>query len=206
MPESTQSKNKSRERKKPQFNVERRRALPKTQRYPTKRKTSVSGSITTAEKVKKRIPWIFGNKLRKPKINFPKMKRRRMSMPMPSKALGLIIVWIILFVLQTGVVYLVYMDYSVNLPAVGADLHGDPTFIYPGIQNAFIIESIVASILIFICSMGFLFLYQASKFIYNRKMALRLLVMGLILIMVSFVALQFMLSQKLPEPVKKTRN
>ena len=206
MPELTHANNKSKTRKKPQFNAKRQRALPKAQRYPTKRKTGISGSITTAEKVKKRIPWIFGNKLRKPKINFPKIQRQRLSMPMPSKALGLIIVWTILFVLQTGVVYLVYMDYSVNLPAVGADLQGEPIFIYPGIQNAFIIESIVASILIFICSMGFLFLYQASKFIYNRKMALRLLIMGLILIMVSFIALQYMLSQKLPDPVKKTRS
>lgn len=201
MPKSTQVNSKPKARKNPQLDAERHRAKPKTQRYPTKKNLSISGSLTTVEKLKNRTRWIFGNKLRKPKINFPKINRRKMSMPMPPKAIGLITVWIILFVLQTGVVYLVYMDYSVNLPAVGADLQGDPTFIYPDIYNAFIIESIVASILIFICSMGFIFLYQASKFIYNRKMALRLLVMGVILIMISFVALQYMISQKLPKPI-----
>ena len=203
MPKSTQVNSKPKARKNPQLDVKRYKVIPKSQRYPTKRNLNINGSLTTVEKIKKRIPWIFGNILRKPKINFPKVQSKRISMPLPPKAIGLIFIWTILFVLQTGVVYLVYMDYSSNLPAVGADLQGDPTFIYPGIYDAFIIESIVASILIFICSMGFLFLYQASKFINNRKIALRLLVMGLVLIMVSFVALQYMISQKLPEPVRK---
>jgi len=162
------------------------------QKKPIK-KAEISGSITAVEEIKEQMPWIFGRALRKPKINFPQVERRRFSMPVPSKSLGLILIFIVLFVLQTGVVYLAYR----NPPALGADQAGNALFLYPGVHDSFIIEGIVASILIFIASLGYIFLYQASKYVYNRKMALRILVFGLILVMIGFVALQSMIYNKL---------
>jgi len=76
---------------------------------------------------------------------------------------------------------------------------GKPMFLYPDINESFIIEGIVASIFIFICSAGFIMLYQASKYVYNKTIAIRILVVGIILIVVAFGALQAMITIKLGE-------
>ena len=155
-------------------------------------KKDISGSETIAEKIRKRTPWIFGKKLRRPKIVFPRLRRRGITVPTPSKSLGIFVVYILLFVLQTGIVYLIYRE----PPALGADNKGDPIFLYSSVHDSFIIEGIVASILIFISSTGFILLYQASKHSFNRTMALRILVMGIIMIFITFLALQYMIAVK----------
>ena len=157
-----------------------------------KEKKDISGSETIAEKIRKRTPWIFGKKLRRPKIVFPRLRRRSITVPTPSKTLGIIVIYIILFVLQTGIVYLIYRE----PPALGADNKGEPVFLYSSVHDSFIIEGIVASILIFISSTGFILLYQASKHSFNRTMALRILVLGIIMIFVTFLALQYMIAVK----------
>lgn len=153
----------------------------------------ISGSETYSEKIRKKTPWILGKKIRKPKIIFPKFRHLDITLPTPGKALGIIVIYAILFVLQTGVVYLMIRE----TPALGADPSGDPIFLYPSISDSFIIEGIVASILIFISSTGFLLLYQASKHSYNRTLALRIIVIGMIMILTAFVALQYMVASKL---------
>ncbi len=158
-------------------------------------KPDVSGSLTIGEKIKENTPWIMGKRLRKPKINFPKFYRRGFTMPSPSKALGLIVIYAILFILQTGVVYLAIRE----TPALGATGSGDPIFLYPSISESFIVEGIVASILIFVSSTGFLLLYQASKYSYNRNLALRIIIIGAFMILVAFVMLQYMVAVKLGE-------
>ncbi|MFW9825721.1 MAG: hypothetical protein ACFFE4_22455 [Candidatus Thorarchaeota archaeon] len=156
------------------------------------RKEEVIGSETVLEKFKSKTPWILGRVLRKPKITFPKFKFPQISLPMPSRALGLIAIFVILFVLQTGIAYLLVRD----PPALGATQQGDPIFIYTGINEAFIIESIVASILIILSSVGFIFLYQASKYVYNRKMAASILAIGVLTIIITFIALQYIIAVK----------
>ncbi len=156
-------------------------------------KEEVSGSDTVFDMLREKTPWVFGNVVRKPKINFPSTKSRyRINLPTPSKALGLIIIYIILFLLQTGLLYIIYR----NPPAIGADSEGNAQFYYPGVHDQFIIEGIVASIVIFLASSGYLFLYQASKYIYDRSIALKILVLGFILIIFTFITLQFMLAVK----------
>lgn len=155
-------------------------------------KREIIGSETILEKFKKKTPWILGKALRKPKINFPKFRTPRLSFPMPSRTLSLIIVFAVLFVLQTGVAYLLVRE----PPALGATQGGDPIFIFASINEAFIIESIVASILIILSSVGFIFLYQASKYVYNRKMAASILAIGVITIIISFIALQYIIAVK----------
>ncbi|MHA1985054.1 MAG: hypothetical protein ACW98D_00295 [Promethearchaeota archaeon] len=166
------------------------------QEHPTKKeeykKEEVIGSETILEKFKSKTPWILGRALRKPKINFPKLRLPQVSLPMPSRALGLIAVFAILFVLQTGVAYLLVRD----PPALGALQDGTPIFIFTGVNEAFIIESIVASILIILSSVGFILLYQASKYVYNRKMAATILAIGILTIITTFIALQFIIAVK----------
>jgi len=156
------------------------------------KKKEVIGSETVIEKIKRKTPWFFGRAFRKPKLNFPKFKLPRLSLPMPSRALSVIGIFIVLFVLQTGVAYLLVRE----PPALGANQQGDPIFILTDINEAFIIESIVASILILLCSMGFVFLYQASKYVYNRKMAATSLIIGVLTIIITFIALQYIIAVK----------
>ena len=155
-------------------------------------KEEIKGSETVLEKIKGKTPWILGRVLRKPKIIFPKLKTPRISLPMPSRSLSIITIFIVLFVLQTGVAYLIVRD----PPALGATQQGDPVFIIEDLNEAFIVESIVASILILLCSTGFIFLYQASKYVYNRKMAIWILVIGVITVIITFIALQYILAVK----------
>ncbi|UCC20385.1 MAG: hypothetical protein JSV62_03595 [Promethearchaeota archaeon] len=159
----------------------------------TTKKEEIIGSETILEKIKTKTPWIFGKKLRKPKINFPKLRRMRISLPMPSRSLSVIIILIVLFVLQTGVVYLIVRD----PPALGADANQNPIFIYLDINESFIIEGIVASVLIIFCSTGFVLLYQASKYVYNKKMAVSILTIGALMIIITFLLLQYMIAVKM---------
>ncbi|MFW9867148.1 MAG: hypothetical protein ACFFEN_13715, partial [Candidatus Thorarchaeota archaeon] len=107
-------------------------------------KEDIIGSETVFEKIKRKTPWILGSVLRKPKINLPKLKTPRITLPMPSRSLSVIAIFIVLFVLQTGIAYLLVRQ----PPAIGATQQGDPLFILTDLNEAFIIESIVSSILI----------------------------------------------------------
>jgi hypothetical protein len=156
------------------------------------KKEDIVGSETVFEKIKRKTPWIFGKSLRKPKIHFPRLRLPKVSLPMPSRSLSIIGILIILFVLQTGVVYLLVRE----PPALGANANGDPLFIFNDVHESFILEGIVASILIIFCSMGFVLLYQASKYIYNKKMAVWILTIGVIMIIITFILLQYMLNEK----------
>ena len=158
----------------------------------TSKKEEIIGSETIIEKIRSRTPWVFGKSLRKPKISLPKMKLPRISLPMPSRSLSIVAILIILFVLQTGVVYLIVREPL----ALGATSGGDPVFIFDDINESFILESITGSILILFCSVGFIMLYQASKYVYNKRMAIWILVVGVLMISVAFIMLQFMIGVK----------
>ena len=159
-------------------------------------KNEVVGSETVLEKIKVKTPWIFGSMFRKPKILFPDLKKIRMGIPLPGKSIAVIGVYIILFLLQTGIVYLVFRE----VPALGSNpSDGSPLFLYPDINESFIIEAVVASIFIFMCSIGFVLLYQASKFVYNKSVAIRYLAVGILLIIASILTLQAMITIKLGE-------
>jgi hypothetical protein len=156
-------------------------------------KSSQSGSETIKEKIAKKVPWLLGNTLHKPKIRFPRTKGvRRLSFPTPSKNLALISVYIFLFVLQLGVIYIIYREPN----PLGADAEGNAIWIYPDIQDAFIIEAVVASILIFLCAAGFFTIFQATKYTYDKSFAWKLLLIGTVLVIISFTALQYMIDQK----------
>ncbi|MFX1287624.1 MAG: hypothetical protein ACFFFY_03560 [Promethearchaeota archaeon] len=159
-------------------------------------KDEVSGSETVFEKIRGKTPWVFGKTLRKPKLLFPTLKSSRMDIPLPGKSIAVIGIYIVLFLLQTGIVYLIFRD----TPALGSDPQSNqPLFLYPDINESFIIEGIVASIFIFLCSIGFILLYQASKYVYNKNIAIRYLVVGIILILAAFGTLQAMITIKLGE-------
>ncbi|MBY9005680.1 MAG: hypothetical protein KGD63_02890 [Candidatus Lokiarchaeota archaeon] len=156
-------------------------------------KLEISGSDSVVDLLKEKTPWIFGTKFKKPKINFPNLSSgHRINLPTPSKAVGLILIYIILFILQAGFLYIIYR----TPPAIGSNQEGKAIFFFPGVHDQYIMEGIVASIVIFLASAGYILLYQASKYIYDRTMAIKILAIGFILIIISFITLQLMLSIK----------
>ena len=163
----------------------------------------ISGSKTVLERIKEKIPWVGGKLLRKPKINFPKLKSRRLSLPIPSRSLSIIVVYIILFLLQMGIIYLILRE----PPIIGADDEGNPIFIWPeNLHEAFVIESIVASILILLFSLGFFLIYDASNYVYNKRMADWILLIGILIILLVFSLLQYILYVKVPKPPPTNKN
>ncbi len=156
------------------------------------KKEEIIGSETVIERIRSRTPWIFGKSLRKPKISFPKIRLPRFSLPMPARSLSIITILVILFILQTGVVYLIVREPL----ALGATTSGDPLFVYPDLHESFIMEGIVASFLILLCSIGFIMLYQASKYVYNKKMAWWILIIGVLMILIAFIMLQYIINLK----------
>ena len=158
-------------------------------------KETIIGSETILETVKRKTPWILGSSIRKPKIIFPKVKPRRIAgriTGLQTKTLIVFAIYAILFILQTGVVYLVYR----NTPALGSTGDDTAMFLYPSTQEAFIIESIVASMMMIISSTGYLLLYRASQHLYDRKTARGILAMGILLVFISYVVLQWMIATK----------
>ena len=170
--------------------------MQKTTSNMKEKKEDISGSETIIEKISKKTPWFLGKVIRKPKVQFPGVNRRKVGMPIPGKSIAVIAVYIALFLLQTGIVYLIFRE----PPALGSDPNtGQPLLLYPDINESFIIEGVVASIFIFLCSAGFVLLYQASKYVYNKSIANRFLWIGIILILAAFATLQAMTTIKLGE-------
>lgn len=144
------------------------------------------------ERFGKKLPWIMGKNIRIPKVNYPVYQEGQMSLPTPGRSLTLLIIYIFLFYLMVGGIYI-----SIRNPIpLGSDGNDNAIFLYPSTSEAFIIESIVAAALMFIGGAGFFILYQSTKHAYNYNYAIKLLIIGLAAIVASFSLLQYMIGVK----------
>jgi hypothetical protein len=147
------------------------------------------------EKIRKKLPWLMRS-IRLPHIKFPDFRGRNFDIPTPSRNILLGVIYIFLFWLMMGGVYLMIPNSTGQLPiAVGANEQGEPMWIYPSITEAFVIESIVAGAIIFIGAIGFIILYQSTKHIYNTRYARILIAVGFILAAFTFSVLQYIVIQ-----------
>ena len=145
-------------------------------------KTGASGRDTI-------LPYL---NIRVPKIRLTSLGASTISLPSPPRMLVLMATYIFLFWLMAGGIY-----FEVQNPiAVGAR-GSNPVFFYPSMSDSFIIEGILAAILLFMAGMGMIFLYQASLQKMNRNYAIKLLVTGLLLGIISFMALQWIVNIKM---------
>lgn len=139
-----------------------------------------------------KVPWIMPKSVRIPRIRFPVLTDKMGAIPTPSKTLVFAAILVFLFWLIMGGIYI-----QIREPiALGADAEGKPLWLYPSTNEAFVIESIVATIIIFIGSFGFVILYQATKNAYNKSYAQTLVVIGLVMVAISFGVLQWIISEK----------
>ena len=140
----------------------------------------------------KKIPWVFMG-IRLPKINYPDSGQKSLDIPTPGRNIFLILLYGVLFFLLCGGVYLNIPDSLGRVPIALGSQGGDPLWVYPSINDAFVIESFIAASVIFIGAVGFMVLYSATKNLYNPSYAQKLIFVGLLLAGFAFVFLQFVI-------------
>lgn len=138
-----------------------------------------------------KLPWIFKG-IRLPKINYVSLDKS-LDIPTPGRNVFLILLNGVLFFLLCGGVYLNIPDSLGRVPIALGSQAGNPLWVYPSINDAFVIESFIAASVIFIGAAGFMVLYSATKNLYNPSYAQKLIFLGLLLAGFAFVFLQFVI-------------
>ncbi len=155
------------------------------------------GSETTKEMLGRKLPWLLGSGFRIPRMRLPDMKDRAFSLPTPPRMLIMFLIYVGLFFVMMGGVYLITPRMGQQpMPALGADSSGNPVWLYPSVHDAFIIESIVGAAIFFMGAIGFMFLFESTKYSLNPSYGRKILVLGLGLALVAFVAMQYVLDTK----------
>lgn len=119
-----------------------------------------------------------------------------MSLPSPPRMLMLMASYVLLFWLMAGGIYFMVRN-PIAVGSTGSDENAKAVFFYPSMNESFIIEGIVAAILLFIAGIGMVMMYNASLQKMNKSYAGKLLVVGFVLGIVSFFALQYIINVKL---------
>ena len=141
--------------------------------------------------IRKKVPWLFKG-IRTPRIKFPVLVDKSLDIPTPSRNIIMGALYVFLFWLMMGGVYLAIPDSNGRFQiALGANQEGSPIWLYPSINDAFVIESFVAACVIFIGAFGFIVLYQSTKNMYNTAYAQKLIIIGLTMAVGSFTFLQY---------------
>lgn len=148
---------------------------------------------TLQKKYGKKFPWVMGKNIRIPRVNYPEYREGQMVLPSPGRSLILIGLFVFLFYLVVGGIYIGIRDPS----AMGQDASGVALWLYPTTHDAFIIESLVAGIIIYAVGAGFFLIYNSTRHAFNYTYALKILVIGLFLALLGFVLLQYMMDQKI---------
>jgi hypothetical protein len=149
-------------------------------------------SSSVIEKWGKKTPWVMGKSVRIPRVKFPDFTEGNLALPTPGRSILLLVIYGFLFWLVAGGIYILIR----NPIALGADQSGNPLWLYPSANDAFIIESIVAAAIIFLGGLGFIMLYEATKHSFNYSYAIKLIIFGLIACGLSFGLLQYMMKEK----------
>jgi len=140
-------------------------------------------------KISKRFKWVIPFlkrprlELRKPKFEIPKLTQNRMTV------LVLIAVW---FLLSGGIYILIQRPAALAFTSAGS-----PIFLYPQFDRMFLLEGIVAGLLFIVGGIGFILIYQSTKYAYDPKFANILLYSGIALVLVAYFGVNFMLESKL---------
>ena len=158
-------------------------------------------SSQTAKKDKEDIPFMerlpsnvpFAPIVRRPdyQLRFIKL-RAPTSIPVE---LIIAVVFIGLFFIYMGGFYDLAQD---NLSAFGSDQQGNPMVIYPSqLDSQFLVEGMAAGLLMFIGGGGFFLLYYSTQYAYSPKNATVLLVVGIGIVALAWVAIMYMLLTKM---------
>lgn len=129
--------------------------------------------------------------IRKPRLRLSKPQFGEIRMPSKwiffAFALG-----IYYFIASGGMFTLSYTPQPI-LPIQG----GPPLTLYPGLHRQLLIEGIVGGAVYFIGFAGFYLMYQSTRNIYRPRYSQMMLAAGLVLILISFFACQWLINIKL---------
>jgi hypothetical protein len=110
----------------------------------------------------------------------------------PDTVLFGILFVVVLFVLGGNIYTLVRSP-----PAIAGGSGGTPILISPGIDSQLGMEGIVASVVIFIGTMGLGLVYYGSKYVFQPGYATRLMILGMILTGVAFLVFSYLWNIKM---------
>ncbi|MHA2097565.1 MAG: hypothetical protein ACW99A_02675 [Candidatus Kariarchaeaceae archaeon] len=135
-----------------------------------------------------KLPWIPG--FYRPNFIFYKLK---ISIPtrIPSSFIYFAIFASIFYIFAGGVYDLVEDPF-----ARGSDSEGNPILIWPDQDRQFLIEGVVAAMVMFMGAGGLYLLNQATSDPHNPSRATYMQAMGIGMIIVAFITLQSMFNQK----------
>jgi hypothetical protein len=130
--------------------------------------------------------------IRKPRLRLTKPSLKMPEKPSGSTLFTLTLIFL-LFVFGGGIWDIVNRE---NLRSMGSTSSGGPLLIYPGLDYQFIIEGLVASILLFAGFTGLIIIYQSTRHVYRPSYSKLLLVAGMGLLFASYILLNVMLGGK----------
>ncbi|MBN1329560.1 MAG: hypothetical protein JXA54_08815 [Candidatus Heimdallarchaeota archaeon] len=132
-----------------------------------------------------------------PIVRRPDYQLRQVRLSAPTSIpiqLIIAVVFIGLFFIYIGGFYDLAQD---PVPAFGQDNDGNPVVIISSLNHQYLVEGIAAGFLMFIGAGGFFMIHYSTQYAYSPKNATILLVMGMGIVVVCWIAVTFMLRQKI---------
>lgn len=137
-----------------------------------------------------KLPWVVPG-FRRPKFIFYRIK---FTIPTSiDSRIIFFLVYVSIFYIYIGGVYNLLEDPI----AIASDAQNNPVLVAEGLDRQFIIEGVVAGMLMFAGFFGFLLLKEATADPYNTNRANSYLLGGFVLIFFAFLALSNMYGEKL---------
>lgn len=129
-------------------------------------------------------------------ITKPRVRLSRPRFRMPARPPDIIIFGAmflaVLFILGGNIYTLVKTP-----PAIAANQQGQPILIAPSIDVQLGLEGIVASVVIFIGTLGLGFFYLSSKYVFQPGYATRLMILGAVLAGTAFLIISYLFGLKI---------
>ena len=132
-----------------------------------------------------------------PIVRRPDYQLRQVRLSAPTSIpiqLIIAVVFIGLFFIYIGGFYDLAQD---PVPAFGQDQEGNPVVIIASLNHQYLVEGIAAGFLMFIGAGGFFMIHYSTQYAYSPKNAIILLTMGMGIVIICWIAVTFMLRQKL---------
>ncbi len=133
-----------------------------------------------------------------PMVRRPDYQLRFVKLSVPTSIpieIIIAVVFIGLFFIYMGGFYDLAQD---NISAFGSGQDGNPIVIYPGqLDSQFLVEGMAAGLLMFIGAGGFFMLYYSTQYAYSPKNATILLVVGIGIVGLAWIAIMYMLLSKM---------
>ena len=118
--------------------------------------------------------------------SFNKVYRRISSMEPSTFVLSIIIMAIAIFLFGGGLYDLIITPY----PAIYSNSTGGFIFLYPQLSEQFISDSVLATILYALGTVGLIAIYQSTKYAYKPRQAYMMFVVGIVLLFLAYILIE----------------